>query len=278
YGINYNLSQPNYYIDFTKIDNVILKDNVKKYIKRRLLGGRKFSWGTALIYLTNLPLFLNFLATLEPEWNDLKELSREHIEKYLEFIRSHANNVVKNKNGNVNKYVRNNVSCIFTFLQDIQRLEDKIAPEKPTKQLLYPEDVPPQEKKPSNNIDHIPDYVLEQLFENIDNLHPDAQAIVWVAFKTGLRISDVLGLTQDCLVRLNGKYSIQTDIEKVYVKNHRIPIDNHLADILAALIHLSKEQSNNDNNPNRFIFVRYRGSRKGKPISQAWVRTKFNTL
>ena len=76
-------------------------------------------------------------------------------------------------------------------------------------------------------------------FENINDLHPDVQPIVWVAFKTGLRISDVLGLTQECLVRLNGKYSIQTDIEKTYVKGHKIPIDEQLANMIAVLIHNS---------------------------------------
>ena len=93
-----------------------------------------------------------------------------------------------------------------------------------------------------------------------------------------MRISDVLGLTQDCLVRLNGKYSIQTDIEKTYVKDHKIPIDEQLANIIAVLIHNSKERSNQDNNPDKYIFVRYNGSRKGKPFSQGWVQTQLNKL
>ena len=83
--------------------------------------------------------------------------------------------------------------------------------------------------------DYIPDHVLEQLFSHINGLHKDVQPIVWVVFKTGLRISDVLGLTNDCLVKLNGQYSIETDIEKTYVKGHRIPIDDELANILAVL-------------------------------------------
>ena len=89
---------------------------------------------------------------------------------------------------------------------------------------------------------------------------------MWIAFKTGLRISDVLGLTSDCLEQLNSKYSIVTDIEKTYVQGHRIPIDDELANILAVLIQQSKENSNQDNNPEEFIFVRYRGSRKGNLI------------
>ncbi|MDF9763493.1 hypothetical protein OKW24_005266 [Peribacillus simplex] len=133
-------------------------------------------------------------------------------------------------------------------------------------------------KKSVDQIDYIPDYVLEQLFIHINDLPKDLIPVVWVAFKTGLRISDVLGLTSSCLVQLNGNYSIETDIEKTYVKGHRVPIDEELANLLAVLIRQSKENSNQDNNPEGFIFIRYRGSRKGKPFSQSWVQLALNTL
>ena len=133
-------------------------------------------------------------------------------------------------------------------------------------------------KKATDDIDHVPDFVLEQLFEHINELHPEVQPVVWVMYKTGLRISDALGLTQECLFRLNGKSSVKTDIEKTYVINHKIPIDEELANLLAVLIHNSEERSNDDNNPDKFIFVRYKGSRKGKPYSQSWIAAKINEL
>ncbi|PLT29442.1 tyrosine-type recombinase/integrase [Peribacillus deserti] len=262
YGVDYNVSTTQYYIDFTSIENDVFKMHFKKYIKTRLLGGGKFSWGTAREYLKGVPKFLNFISELEPEWNDLKGLTRQHIEKYLEFIRHYAKNI----------------KCVYVFLKDTQRFDYSIAPEKSTTILLYSEDYPNLSKKSDDDIDYIPEHVLEQLFENINDLHPDVQPIVWVAFKTGLRISDVLGLTQKCLVRLNGKYSIQTDIEKTYVKGHKIPIDDQLANMIAVLIHNSKEHSNDDNNPVKYIFVRYSGSRKKKPFSQHWVQEKLNQL
>lgn len=278
YGISYNLSGSRYYIDFSKVKNNTFRQNFKNYIKTRLLSGRNFSFGTAINYSNTVPLFLNFLTDLEPEWHDLKCLTRQHIEKYLEYIRHYAKTSNKSTKPNPKRYIRHNLGCVLTFLQDLQRLESKIAPDKPSRQLLYPEDIPQLDKKSSDDIDHIPDYVLEQLFRSIGHLHPEAQPVVWVAFKTGLRISDVLGLTQDCLIRFNGKYSIQTDIEKVFVKGHKIPIDDHLANMIAALIHLSVERSNSDNNPHRYIFVRYRGYRKGKPFSRNWVHQHLNKL
>ncbi|MDC1541965.1 hypothetical protein N8498_04485 [Candidatus Pseudothioglobus singularis] len=86
YGVDYNTSTVNFYIDFSKIKNAVFRQVFKKYIKTRLLGGGKFSWGTALRYLSTVPMFLNFVSKIEPDWKDLKELTRKHIEKYLEYL------------------------------------------------------------------------------------------------------------------------------------------------------------------------------------------------
>ena len=60
-----------YFVDFKSIQNIFFKKYFKKYMKTRLLGGKRFSWGTALNYLRSVPKFLNFISELEPEWNDL---------------------------------------------------------------------------------------------------------------------------------------------------------------------------------------------------------------
>ena len=49
--------------------------------------------------------------------------------------------------------------------------------------LIYPQDLPKHEKKNSSQIDYIPDFVLEQLFEHINDLHKDLIPVVWIAFK-----------------------------------------------------------------------------------------------
>ena len=279
YGVNYNISRTQYYIDFEKIDNVIFRSYVKKYIKTRLLGGgNNFTWSTAQHYLKSVPRFLNFISKIEPNWNDLNELTRTHIEDYLNHLCYHARNNLKLKNANPKTHVYDNLKSVYTFLKDTQRFEHSIAPEISFSKLLYSADFPKRDKKSDDDIDYIPDYVLEQLFEHINHLNPDVQPVVWVAFKSGLRISDVLGLTRECLIRLNGNYSIQTDIEKTYVKGHKIPIDEKLANMIAVLIHNSKELSNEDNNPDKYIFVRYKGSRKGKPFSQSWIQSELNKL
>jgi len=271
YGINYNKSVSDYFIDFSNIDEMI-REQVKKYVKQRLLS-KNFSWSSARSYLRFLPKFFTYIFSLEQTWKDLKHLKRTHIERYIEHLHDYSKN-----NLHPEHYVRESLKTLQKFLEDIQRYEYEMAPETHVKLLIFSEDKPKRRKKSINQIDYIPDYVLEQLFTHIDDLHKDAIPVVWVAFKTGLRISDVLGLTSDCLVKLNGQYSIETDIEKTYVKGHRIPIDDELAGILAVLIEKSKELSNQDNNPEGYIFVRYRGQRKGKPFRQLFVQLQLNLL
>ncbi|RBP95432.1 site-specific recombinase XerD [Cytobacillus firmus] len=276
YGLDYRKSISAYHLDFSKIDKAI-REQLKKYFKQRLLSKNKFSWGTARGYINILSIFFTYIFSIEVNWKDVKSLKRHHIEKYIEYLHEYAKN---NKSGNAHPeyYVGYSLAIVQKFLEDIQRYEYEMAPETHVRLLIFPEDKPKLRKKSIDQIDYIPDYVLEQLFTHIDDLHKDVVPVVWVAFKTGLRISDVLELTSDCLVKLNGQYSIETDIEKTYVKGHRIPIDNELADILAVLIEKSKELSNQENNPEGYIFVRYRGQRKGKPFTQEFIRQQLNKL
>ncbi|MCM3736834.1 tyrosine-type recombinase/integrase [Bacillus cytotoxicus] len=278
YGINYNKTLPAYHVDFTQIEQMEIRQHIKKYIKQRLLSKNHFSWGTARSYLAYLPSFLSLIFSLEPSWMNLKGLKRSHMERYIQWLHEYAKNNLTRKNAHPERYILNGLNFIGKFLEDIQRYEYDIAPDTNIRLLLFPEDKPKLKKKSIDQIDYIPDYVLEQLFMHIDNLHKEVVPVVWVAYKTGLRISDVLGLNSNCLERINGKYSIVTDIEKTYVQGHRIPIDEELANILAVLIHKSKKNSNQENNPEGFIFVRYRGSRKGKPYDQKWVQNQLNTL
>ncbi|MCU5582982.1 tyrosine-type recombinase/integrase [Bacillus toyonensis] len=277
YGISYNKSRSDYYLNFTKIEHVKMRQQIKKYIKYRLLGN-SLACSTASEYLKTLNMFLSFILRIEPEWNDLKGLKRSHMELYIQWLHEYANSNLKQKNANPKNYVKSSLAYIGKFLQDMQRFEYDIAPEMSFQLLLFSEDKPKVEKKSIDQIDYIPDYVLEQLYAHLNDLPEEVIPVVWVAFKTGLRISDVLGLTQDCLTRLNGKYSVVTDIEKTYVKGHRIPIDEDLAKILAVLIQQSIADSNQDNNPERYIFIRYRGSRKGKPYSQRTIGEHLNIL
>lgn len=278
YGITYIKSDRMYYINFSKIQNFKIKEEIKKYIKQRLISSNKFSWSSACNYLKFIPPFINYICELEPTWNDLKGLERQHILKYIEWLNIYAKNNLTSKNANPKRYVSTSLNIVQKFLSDIRIREYDIAPINSIKVLILPGDKPNVPKKSNDQIDYISDFVLEQLFENINHLHKDVVPVVYTMFKTGLRISDVLELKQDCLIKLNNKFWIETDIEKTYVKGHRIPIDDELANMLAVLIDNGNKYNNEDNNPKNYIFVRYKGSRKGKPYSHEWVQNRLNLL
>lgn len=276
YGITYNKTSQSHYVDFEKINNLRIRKEVKEYIKQRLISNNKFSWSTARNYLLFIPPFINYICELEPDWNDLKSLERQHILKYIEWLNIYTKENLTRKDANPKKYIFESLCYVQRFLTDIQLREYNIAPIKDIRTLIFKEDKPKVDKKSNEQIDYIPEFVLEQLFDNINSINKSIIPVVYIMFKTGLRISDALELTHDCLVKLNNKYWITTNIEKVYVEGHRIPIDDELANMLAVLIDNSKEYSNQDNNPNNYIFVSYKGSRKGKPYAQRWVQDNLN--
>ena len=276
YGIKYNKTTKFNSINFMVIKNKYFRQGVKDYFKQRLISGNSFSWGTAVNYMTYLPNMLNFFAEIYPEWNSLKDLKRADILNYYEYLNKYIEENLINRNSNPNTYKITAISNINKFLCDIQLKEFPIAPLEDIRKLIYKEDKPSREKKDASKIDYIPDFVLEQLFDNINGLYKDTVPIIWIMYKTGLRISDVLGLKFDCLIKLNNKFWIETDIEKTYIKDHRIPIDNDLANMLAVLIHKGKQISNRYNNPEEYIFVRYIGKRKGVPYLSSHVQSNLN--
>ena len=278
YGLAYNKSHANYVIDFSQIENENIKKSIRKYYKEKLLSDKNFTTGTAQHNICFIKKFINYILQLEPTWNNFRRLERKHIEKYIEWLNQYTKYSLTRKNSNPSHYKNRALTCVNKFLSDIQMREYEIASVKNIKVLIFPEDKPTLIKKAFDQINYVPDYVLDQLFKNINNLNSDVVPVVWIMYKTGLRISDVLGLKQDCLVKLNNSYWIETDIEKTYVQGHRIPIDSELANMLASLIDRTKANSNKDNNPEDIIFVKYSGRRKGKPYVTGWVRKTLNVF
>jgi len=275
YGIYYNRAMNHVTIDFTVIKDLRFRAEVQNYLKRRLLSN-DLTWGTAKNYMFAIPYFLEFIISLEPTWKGFNNLSRAHMVKYFEQL--HQENKQRQRKSDSFEFIINSVSCVKKFLEGLQESCSEIAPQKDIRTLIFTSDRPQQKRQSSNKMDYIPDPVLEQLFENINYLQEELQPVIWISFKTGLRLSDTLRLTQNCLVQLNGKYQIVTDISKTNVQDHSIPIDDELARVIAVLIDQSKHHSNHDNNPHQYIFVRYRGRRKGRPFSRDWVGESLNKL
>lgn len=277
YAINFSNSRTQYYMNFEIIENAEIRKQVKAYFKERLLSGKGFNWNTATAYFTMLNKFFDFINETEPKWNSLNLLERKHILKFIEYLRIHCSTFT-HRNSNPNQYISMALSKLYMFLYDIQSKQYSIAPRQNVNILVQRDDKPQFMKKSVDDISYIPDSVLSQLFDNINELSEKVQIVLWIMYKTGLRISDTLELKQDCLKRLNSKYWVVTDIEKTYVKGHRIPIDDDLANMLAVLISNAEKTSNTDNNPDNYIFVKYNGVRKGRPYTTTWAINELNAF
>lgn len=273
FDFEYHKSSPQGFIRFDSIKNSELKQILKNYIKDRLLGKRHMSWYTAQSYARTLSRFFNVISPVGNEKNTIRNLERKDI---LNFIESTRRYYAENELKNVENHLNNCMGVLQKFLEELQLLDHKAAPKKSIKMLINPEDFPKYTH--NRKVSSIPDSVLEQLFASLSFLHPEVIPIVWITFKTGLRISDVLTLTSKCLITINGNPYLQLDVSKTKVHNHRLPIDKHLSDIIAYLIEKCELETNLDNNPKRYLFVRLSGPRKGRPFSQGFVREELNAL
>lgn len=273
FNFEYNKSSPHGFIRFDSIKNTTLKLMLKDYIKERLLGKRQMSWHNAYAYARTLSNFFNVISPTGMEKNVVRNLERQNILNFIEWTRSYY---AENSFKSADNYLNNCMGILQKFLEELQLIEHKEAPKKSIRQLINPGDFPRYVQ--NRQVTNIPDAVLEQLFKNLKHLHPEVIPIIWIAFKTGLRISDVLALTNKCLITVNDSPYLQLDISKTKVRNHRIPIDTHLAEIITFLIKKCELETNMDNNPKRYLFVRLSGKRKGRTFTQGFVREELNVL
>lgn len=160
-GIKYNMtSNKNHYIHFENIKHDKIKNEVKRYIKERLLSNNNFSWSTACSYMGVLPMFINFVLKIEPSWDGFKNIKRIHIEQYIEYINSYTSSSLKQYNSNPKQYKRRALNTITKFLSEIQQREYDIAPIVNIRTLIYASDIPSSDKKSNDSISYIPDIVI----------------------------------------------------------------------------------------------------------------------
>jgi integrase len=267
-GARYAQSKATYSLSFVDIPEPY-RPLTKKYLKMRI---GICSHSQCLNDLRALCLFLLFIHKQHPLWTDLKELSRKDMEDYLVWFRScttdhqFANHLY--------------LFCLRSFLDYIQHAEYPEAPIKPSVTLLFKEDFPRRPKKSEEDVKYIPEGVLAQLEDHLEHLTPAEHIPIVVLLRAaGWRISDILNLRYDtCLDRNYQGWWLRGDIPKTNVLNHRVPITDEVAAVVQAVIERVTEKSTTENNPNKFLFVRFDGRRKGRPATGTQIQRALNRL
>ncbi len=267
-GTRYSHSMSCYKLSFVKIP-FPFRPLAKRYMKVRV---GTWSWSQCTSDLISLRYFLGFINKQYPHWKDLKSLSRKDMENYLTWFRSFAEGWQKQH------YVC--LVCLHVFLDYIQRAEYPEAPEKPNFMLMFKEDFPKAPKLSDKNIKYIPEGVLRQLDDSLEYLAPAEHIPKVVLLRAaGWRTSDILNLRYDtCLERTAQGWWLVGDIQKTRVLNHRVPITDEVAAVVQVVIDEVKEKSTPENNPNKFLFVRLDGKRKGQAPNGAYIQWALNRL
>ena len=264
-------------ISFTGIKSRHFRALLKRYLREKLMAG-SLQWSTAHAKSVYLRAFLNFVHEQHDDWTDLCGLSRQDTLAYLKRLSMYASMELPSKRCDCNPrhYPKSMLSQIRTFLMDLQIMEYPEAPAVPALQLIRHDDTKGYTSSVSGAIKYLPDHVLDQFFSHISLFPEKYYPIVLTMYYTGLRVSDALELKWECLIRIDGTYWIETYVWKTQTIDHRSPITDEFAKILQSYIDESKAVSNADNNPHHFIFVNYRGIRKGQPYSAHALKDALN--
>lgn len=264
-------------IDFSGIENPVFKKLIKRYLKERLLT-HAITWSTATHRRFQFEHLANFITEEHPDWDDFCDLSRRDILKFMELIAKMGEASRRPNKKTTAEYVANRLTATRSLLRDMQLLDYAEAPKENVYKLILSEDTIIKSNKKKAEIKYVPDSVIDQLFEHFDKLGENWQPIILALYYTGLRVSDVLELRTDCIITVNGKSMIETDIRKTKVEGHRIPIPEDFAKIMKNHIARVEEASNEYTNPNKFIFVHLSGYRRGFPFAHGSVYQALNEL
>lgn len=267
-GARITENKSDYLLNFTKIP-MPFRSLTKRYLKFRITV---VSQGHGSHDLVSLRLFFGFLHERYSMWQDLINLDRKDMEAYLSWSRAYSEG-----------WKEQNYRCLIslkTFLEYIQRAQYPEAPELPSLLLLFKEDLPRRFQRTENDIKYIPDGVLQQLEDQLGHVSPDAYIpIVLLLRASGWRISDILNLKfNKCLDRTSQGWYLCGDIVKTQVLNHRVPITDQIAVVVQVVVEEVKEKSTPDNNPNKLLFVRFDGKRKGRCPQGRTIQRALNRL
>ena len=257
-----------YLLNFVKIP-MPFRSLAKRYLKFRITI---VSHSQGSHDLLSLRLFFGFLYDRYSTWHDLINLDRKDMESYLSWYKGYSENWKEQK-----------FKCLIaikTFLEYIQRAQYPEAPQLPSLLLLFKEDLPRRPQITGNDIKYIPDGVLQQLDDHLENLSPvEYIPVVLLLRACGWRISDILNLKFDKCLDLTGQgWYLCGDIVKTQVLNHRVPITDQLALVVQAVVEEVKQKSTFDNNPNKLLFVRFNGRRKGHCPKGNSIQNALNRL
>lgn len=264
-------------MSFTEIP-IYYRNSVKRYMKYLIY---RRSWSFCKELLHYIRYFYKTFYGHGYQDGFQENLARSDIEKYLQWVSEDY----ENKNATFRSKA---VSFLRNWLDFIQLAEFEMAPKKDVTRLIFDEDIPKRERAADTyeKIKYIPEPVRNELDAAIDDLEPAEMKPVYILLReTGWRGTDILNLRYDqCLDYVwnscDEEYVpyLYDEITKTGIPLHKIPIRPEVAEMVSKLIKEAKEKSNDENNPDRYLFNTYEGKCKGLPYSKPAFAAAVNEL
>lgn len=204
-GIQPYKHRHDYNLSFSKIEQPWLKMLAKKYVLLKISRGAKS--GTLQGFLTTINRFSRFLQSRFI--SSVEEIDNETLLGFISHLRLNLKHTTAHGTLSTLKVFLDSGSSEEWFQISTTVLKNKIPPRRVS----------------SNEIETIPDYVLEQLDQNLHFLPSPIQRIVILIRTLGLRIGEVLTLPVNCLrERKDGEFELQISSLKSNGREDYLPI------------------------------------------------------
>ncbi|MDD3417746.1 MAG: site-specific integrase [Lachnospiraceae bacterium] len=217
-------------VSFKHIPQIEIREEVKKAIYLELKYEAVSTIGT---HFTAINRFTRYLNRVFPNISSLLELEREHIEAYLIYLNTEANE---------RKNFRSDLFSLRSVIEDV----GSIYGQNSLHELFLSDDFP---ISPKYNFRFYSDEEIKRLNEHILKMDEQISRALIIHQLLGTRISDTLTLKTDCLSKRENRYFVR--IEQV----KSITYEKAVSDEVAQLIMKSLEYTKEHYGATQYIFV-----------------------
>lgn len=260
-----------YYLKFTEVP-LVFRPLLKQFIRLQVASQ---SHADCNLKLQQSRSFLQYYAAHQPEARDLKDLTRSDIEGYMLHL---WNTPMRDQKPPTHNHISRAMNVLKAFLEYLQRTACPQAPITSVSQLVWPEDcrAPKATPKP---VKYIPDHILEQLDLHIDKLPENIRPVIIVLRASGWRIADVLNLRLgDCLEKTPSGWWLEGDIQKTQVMEHRVPISEEIANVVAIQSDRIRGLYTDEENPQKYLYPSPVRQRRGYPLTAENILKELNKM
>jgi integrase len=227
-----------------------------------------------------LQFFLNWFVEHDPTITTFADLTAVQVDAYIGYCKITPNARGRQRSED---QIWRQVHALRSFLEYLELNTHPLRTREPVQKVVGSHHLVTgwSIRNSHRQVKYIPEAVLQQFDQHIQDLPPHYIPLAIVLRATGWRISDVLMLKMEaCLEQTDKGWWICGDISKTQVLGHRVPITKEVAEVIIAQQALVRQESSGEVNPKRYLFPAQHQSRRkhGKPMTGRASNEAFQRL